>query len=124
MVNELDYYVRCQLCGHTMETKDLDGLICDDCGYDQFDIIMNQSDMKDLNSVPQPVKDEPKNCIVYLVTRYGDTMVVMKNSKLQYNPITHIVSGARLYTYNGAMSARDAMLKRHPDWNLKVKQFK
>lgn len=122
----LEYCVRCQLCGHLIETSDLENLKCDDCGYDKFDIIFDPNSKSKSNddTVVEPTVDtEPKNCIVYLVTRYGDTMVVMKNSRLQYSPITHIGPNVRRYTYNGALSARDAMMKRHPDWNLKVKQF-
>lgn len=117
---KLNYILRCCLCGHVLETNESQDNICPECGYTEFDIIYDNEAVTD----DFVINDEPKNCIVYLVTRYGYTMVVMKDSHFKYSHIDKIYSGMRLYTYNGALSARDAMLKKHPDWNIKVKQFK
>lgn len=117
--------VKCELCGHIMQVNDLDNLICDDCGYDKFETLLDNNDtdfiIDDTELKPKP---EPKDCILYLVTQYGDTMVITKKSRFAYHGINSITSDMRLYTYNGALSARDALLKRHPDWHIKVKQFK
>ena len=121
-MSDFKYSIRCQLCGHTIETNCIEGSICDDCGYDKFDIIYDSS--RDV-IIDEPIKiEEPKNSIVYLITKDGGTMVVMKNSRIQYSLIDHIRPEMRRYTYGGAMAARDVMKKRHPDWNLKVKTFK
>ena len=122
MQNE-NYVVRCQMCGHTMEVDSIDDLICKDCHYDQFDIIVDNTH-DDPDFYIEPESEKPKNCILYLVTKSGDTMVVMNNKKIQYSEIDRIDPDMRLYTYNGAHAAKDAILKKHPNWNLKVKQFK
>ena len=118
--------VRCNLCGHTYDVRpDFENLVCSECGYDDFETIIKPEPVVEL--VPSDKKllisEEPKDCILYLITQQGETMVITKKSKFSYHNIDRITSDMRLYTYNGALSARDALLKKHPNWRIKVKQF-
>ena len=121
--------VRCELCGHVDEVlsyDDLESLVCVDCGYDKFSIIQDNSKKEEppVEDNRLEISEEPKDCILYLVTQYGETMVITKKSKFAYHSIDRVTADMRLYTYAGAHSARDALLKKHPNWTLKVKQFK
>ncbi len=127
-MNKPELIVKCELCGHIIEllnSNHLDDLTCDCCGYDKFSVISDNSKIDE--PIPDDnrleISEEPKDCILYLITQSGETMVITKKSKFSYHSINRITPDMRLYTYNGALSARDALLKKHPSWRLKVKQF-
>ncbi len=119
--------VRCELCSHIEEVNsydDLDRLTCRDCGYDKFSVV------EDRLKAEEPVEDsrleiteEPKDCIIYMISWDGEPMVISKKSKFVYHKIDKITPDMRLYTWSAAHAARDAMLKKNPNWKLKIKQF-
>lgn len=128
MINDT-LVIRCELCGHIEEVSSydtIDELLCSDCGYDKFSIIEDNTKKEDSDSNDYclEISEEPKDCILYLVTQRGETMVITKKSKFAYHSIDRVTADMRLYTYAGAHSARDALLKKYPNWILKVKQFK
>lgn len=119
--------VRCELCGHIEEVlsnDDLDNLTCSDCGYNMFTVVQdNTKEDPPVDDQRLEISEEPKDCIIYMLSWDGEPMVISKKSKFVYHRIDKITPDMRLYTWSAAHAARDAMLKKNPNWKLKIKQF-